>query len=149
MVLVFAFGLSACSSDRTFLPALLADPMASYDADGIERIDRSTQAEGRDFIWGKPEHAEVTLVYRIEDQATVSEVLGRAVEEAAASGWSLEQSSESHFRGSKELSPGSGRISIATHTENVLENPGGPQVLSIRLDFGPVSSSNTADSRMI
>lgn len=140
MVLVFVVGWWLWTSDRTFRPALLADPMASYDADGIERIDRSTRGEGTDLIWGKPIHAEVYLAYRIDDQANVSEALRRAVEDAEAAGWCLEQVSDSSlFRGSKELSPGSGRISIATRTENILENPDGPQVLSIRLDFGPVS----------
>lgn len=105
--------LMACSSDSTYLPALLADPMADYDAGEVELIDSSNVAENRDPFWGKPVHAEVTRLYQVVADEPDS-ALSSAVAYAWSVGWDMTQSatSSSAFVGSKELESGDGRLYI-------------------------------------
>lgn len=43
-----ALALASCSTDSVYLPALEADPMASYEAEGIELVEdhRNPEDEG-------------------------------------------------------------------------------------------------------
>ena len=105
---------SACSTDDTYLPALLADPMASYEDDGIELIDRDSQGnrEERPF----PSSAQVISVYRILDDSQAESVLQEAVAAAEAGGWEMTQSPPipNRLEGYKELGVGEGHLIVVT-----------------------------------
>jgi hypothetical protein len=130
--------LSACSVDRTYLPALLADPMADYEAEGIELVNAMEDAEGHDIIMDMPTHAEVWRKYRIEDQIQVEALLVEAVVYAEAQGWRMQKESDREYLGAKALEPGMGRLHLSTPAFDVLNDPDGPRGLRISLDFGPV-----------
>lgn len=133
--------LSACASDQTYLPALLADPMAQYEAEGIALDDTFEQPQHPGSQWRRRTHAEVQRSYRIEDQSQVEEVLEEAVEYAEAKGWRMRASDvspDSLYMGAKELEPGDGRLFIGLSAADPLNDPDGPRVLTILLDFGSV-----------
>lgn len=138
---LLALALTACSSESTHLRALLADPMADYEAEGIMLIDAWEQAERPGFLGGKPIHAEVRRKYRIVDQSEAEQLLSEAVAFAEAEGWDLQPSRVSPdtlYIGAKELGPGDGRLSMALGPADPLNDPDGPRVLTILLDFGSV-----------
>ena len=130
--------IPACSRDHTYLPALLANPMASYQADGIELIDSSEQGEGTDIVLAMPTNAEVVRRYRIEDQSRTAEVLSDAVAFSESVGWRMQRESDSAYLGALDLDVGPGRIHLSTTAEEVLTDPDGPRVLRIYMDFGSV-----------
>jgi hypothetical protein len=119
MVLVFAFGFSACSTDNRFLPALKADPMASYEAEGIVLEGMTTQGRGKSFVTGKPVYAELTRLYVLTDPETTDDVMADAFEAAVAAGWVFDhEPSENVFGnystlGHKDFDWGPASISIA------------------------------------
>lgn len=130
--------LSACSTDDTYLPALLADPMADYEAEGIELVDGWEQAERPGFLGGKPTHAEVGRTYRIVDQSQAGRILAEAAESAESQGWRMQPESPHEYRGERESTAGMGRLHLSIPAEDALHDPDGPRVLRILLDFGPV-----------
>lgn len=127
--------LTGCSFDRTYLPALEADPMASYEAAGLElvRDDRNPEDDG-DLIFGKPSHARVRRVYDIVDGAEGERVLSEAVSYAESIGWHMESiTGYPHvFRGWRLLPPGEAGVSIGLDEENAS--------LSVRLYFTDYAS---------
>lgn len=129
---------SACSSGP-FLANLKADPVASYEAEGITEARRWITREGT--VLGKPTYAKVLVVYHIEDQSQVDRVLEEAVAFAEQNGWRMEPSNLSppRFRGSKGMGvvDRPGRLSIAVGPEDPLKLPEGqPWALVIILDHG-------------
>jgi hypothetical protein len=144
--LLAVVSLPSCSSDPTYLPALLADPVADYEAPGLQLIDSWERAEGRDFFMDKPVHAEVGRTYRIADQDQAERILNDAVEFAQGHEWRLEPSIISPntlYIGAKDLGPGEGRLSIALGAADPLHDPDGQRVLQVLLDFGPVRFDDT------
>ena len=144
LVLAVLLGMTACSFDRTYLPALLADPMATYEAEGIELVTAVEEGEGRDIIMDLPTHAHVWRMYRIEDQTQVASLLAEAVAYAEAQGWRMQKESDREYRGAREMEPGIGRLHLSTPAFDVLNDPDGPRGLSISLDFGPVRFDDAA-----
>lgn len=147
--IVIGFLLGACSGDDTYLPALLADPMAEYEAEGIELIDSWERGEGRDLFFRKPTHAEVERVFRIVDQSQSKGVLEEAAAYAEENGWRVRDSSTSSnsgYGGAKKLGPGDGRLGVSLIPADPLHDPDGPRVLRIHLDFGPVRFDETTTS---
>jgi hypothetical protein len=116
--------------------------MASYEAEGIVLIDSWRQAEGRDLIFRKPIHAKVGRTYRILDQSQQETILAEAVEYAESQGWRLTDPRTNQYGtgygGSKDLAPGRGRLGISVVPADPLNDPNGPKVLSINLDYGTV-----------
>lgn len=150
-VIASVVALSACSADNTYLPALLADPMASYEADGIVMIDAWQRAEGRDPFFRKRTPAEVGRVYRISDQGQADQVLEEAATFAQANGWRMQRDMTvpTLFVGAKSMEPGDGRLGISLAASDPLHDPDGPQVLSIHLDFGPVRFDETTTTSVV
>ncbi len=114
-----ALFFGACSVDDTFLPALLADPMARYEANGIELIESEERSRGRDLVTRKPVTAQVRMIFRLEDPAQMEQVFLDAIVAAEAAGWDLGEMGalEDEFGGkgiaaSKEFDWGSGRLTI-------------------------------------
>lgn len=148
-VVVMAAPLAACSSDDTLLPALLADPMASYEADGIVLVDSLEQAEGRELLSGKPIHARVDRTYQIGDQSKTEQVLNEAASYAEAGGWRVEPGGIDPtlgYGGAKDLGPGGARLGISLVAQDPLHDPDGPRALRITLRFGTASVGNTTTS---
>lgn len=132
--------VAACSSDDTYLPALLADPMASYEADGIELTATEEFAESTG-PFRKPVHAQVVRTYRIEDQGQAQELLLEAAAFAELEGWRVRPSRSSPtvgYGGTKQLPPGEARLGVSLSAFDPLHDPDGPRVLRISLDYGPV-----------
>jgi hypothetical protein len=138
LLLALAVVVVACSRDDTYLPALLDDPMASYEAPGIELAHSWQEAEGRDVVMDVPTHAEVGRTYRILDQDQAEAILADAVAFAESSGWLVEPSRISPttgYGGTKELPPGVGRLGVSLGVADPIQDPNGPRVLTILLDF--------------
>ena len=149
LAVVMAGLLSSCSSDQTHLPALLADPMASYEAEGIVLIDASEQAERPGFLGGKPTHAQVRRIFRIPDQSQAKIILSDAAKFAQSEGWRLTPSigsTTTGYGGAKKLAPGDGRLSLSLMPLDPLHDLDGPRVLRIFMDFGSVRFDDTTTS---
>jgi len=148
LLLLMAMSVAACTSDDTYLPALLADPMASYEAPGIVLIDAWEVPEGRDIIMDSPTHAQVGRTYRIEDQGQAERVLEEAATYAESNGWRLTPSrpSPTGYGGAKDLAPGDARIGISLVAADPLNDRDGPRVLRIHMDFGSVRFDDTTTS---
>jgi hypothetical protein len=144
--LVMVFLLGACWGDDTYLSALVADPMAEYESDGIVMIDSWEQSEGRSLVGDKPVHAEVGRTYRIVDQDEAHLVFDAAVSRAVSQGWKFAVSEATGALGAKELASRSGRLSIALIPDDPLNDPDGPLVLRIYIDFGVVGSQVTTST---
>lgn len=144
--------VAACTSDDTYLPALLADPMADYEAEGIVLVDAWEQPQHPGNLWTRRQHAMVRRSYQIQDQSQVGQVLKEAVAFAEAAGWRVQPSQvkpDTFYVGAKVLGPGDGRLSMALGSADPLNDPDGPRGLTILLDFGPVHfdhSTTTAHS---
>lgn len=83
--------LAGCASDDTYLPALEADPMASYGADGLELSHSWEYAYRTRLGGGVPHQPEVARTYRIEDQSRARQLLEDAVAFAESEGWAMTQ----------------------------------------------------------
>ena len=131
-----ALALASCSTDSVYLPALEADPIASYEAAGIELVeDDRNPEEGPDLIFGKPSRASVRRVYDIVDGAEGESVLSEAVSYAESVGWHMEAESitgSQAFLGWRQMPPGEARVIMAIDVEDV--------ELIIRLDFTEYAS---------
>jgi hypothetical protein len=129
LALIAVVGLvTACSSDDRFLPALLADPMASYEAEGIELVRSEETPRGTDLVTRKPINAEVRRIYGLEQQSEADQVFEDAIAAAEAAGWDMRDlgPTESAFGGwgitaSKEFDWGPAQLTIG-----VGQTPGEP-----------------------
>jgi hypothetical protein len=126
--------VSACSTDDTYLPALLADPMASYEADGIELTDRDSQGYRGQRPFSQP--AQVISVFRIVDDSRAEQALDKAVRFAETNGWEMTEdiSRDLNFQGSKDLVVGEGRLIVNIGPMDLRE-PGPERALRMYLDF--------------
>jgi hypothetical protein len=143
---------TSCSSDDTYLPTLLEDPIASYEAEGIVLVDSWERAEGRDLFFRTPTHAEVVRSFRIVDQSRSERVLEEAAAYAEANGWRLapaRTSPATGYRGAKQLAPGDARLVVSLGAADPLHDPDGPRVLRIHLDFGPVRFDGTTTTSVV
>jgi len=111
--------VAGCSSDDTFLPALLADPMASYEADDVRLVRSQERPRGTDLVTRKPITAQVWRRYELKQHAESDQVFADAMAAAEAAGWELRDSgpSESAFGGwgttaSKGFDWGPARLTI-------------------------------------
>lgn len=145
--------LSACSNDETYLPALLSDPMAKYEAEGLVVSDSWEYGQRSSFLGSAPVQAEVGRTYRIEDQSQAVPLLSDAVALAESEGWTMSKSltgRPDQYRGTKELAPGSGELSIGLVSADPSNDSDGSRQLVIHLEFDPVpteeSSTGTQDS---
>lgn len=121
-----------CNYDFTYLPALKSDPMAKLDLPGTSLSRTYAHGEGR--VLGKPTHAEVMRVYRIEDQEATEHVLQKAAEYAKSVGWEIDGPSPSGgYGGEKTLMTGRARISIGVGADDPLNDPDGPRVLVVTI----------------
>lgn len=121
-----------CVYDFTYLPALKADPMANLDLPGTDLDRKYNDGEGR--ILGKPTHAEVIRIYRIENQDEASALVEKAAAYAESAGWDLEEGTRSGYRGTKTLATGHARLFIGLSANDPLRDPGGPRVLTVVLE---------------
>jgi len=133
-LLLVSSGLTACSTDDTYLPALLADPMASYEAEGIELLDRSSQGYRAERPFSQP--AQVISVYRILDESRIEEALEQVVRVAEMSDWNMSEDLQRdlNFVGYKDLDVGEGRLILNVRPANLRE-PGTERALRMYLDF--------------
>jgi hypothetical protein len=138
LLLALTLGVSACSSDSTYLPALLADPMADYQAPGLILFDTFQIGEHKSFAGSAPVHAELVQRYRIEDQGEAQDRLLEAVAYAESVGWQMQQEFTASFSGRRTLEPGMGYIFVSLGSEDPLHDPEGPRVLGVSLSFDPV-----------
>lgn len=67
--------------------------MASYEADGIERIDSHEQGRWKDLVTGKPINAEILRVYGLADESSMDDVIADAIDAAETAGWTFDASS--------------------------------------------------------
>ena len=144
LILMLAVGVTACSRDDTYLPALLADPMANYEAEGLELADSWEYAERPSVVGSPPGHAELERSYRIADSVNIEEVVAEAVAYAESVGWEVGRDSIASrlYVGTKDLEPGPGRLGISFGPD-VDSYPDGEWHLRIHLDFDPVQSDET------
>jgi hypothetical protein len=132
--------LVGCTSDDTYLPALEADPMASYEADGLELSDSWEYAYRTRLGGGVPHQPEVARTYRIEDQSQARQLLEDAVAFAVSEGWEMTQpltNRPDFYSGTKELGPGTGELGVWLGAEDPLHDPDGPRRLKILLEYDP------------
>ena len=132
-ILVGSVVLTSCVNDQTYLPALEADPMANYEADGIELIDRHVQGYRVERPFAQP--AKVFSSYRIEDPNTEL-AFEAAVSSAQAAGWAMSEISRSNvFVGNKVFHVGEGRLIVSLVIQD------GEERLNIDLGFASVDES--------
>jgi hypothetical protein len=132
--------LAGCSSDETFLPELLDDPMAQYEAPGLNLVESRQQGRGKSFITGKPIHAELSRYYELQDGQAMEEVLLEAMAAAEQAGWDFREGElqESFWGGfssgsaTKNFSWGPGRLHLAV--EPRAGEPSDPILLKIWMD---------------
>jgi hypothetical protein len=133
--------LAGCSGDDTYLPALEADPMASYEADGLELSDSWEYAQRPRLSGGVPHQAEVGRRYQIEDQSQAEQLVEDAVEFAESEGWEMKQPLEDKpdfFSGTKELGPGTGELSVFLVAVDPIHDPDGPIQMRLKIEYDPV-----------
>lgn len=144
LIVVLAFALTACSSQDPKLAGLLADPIASYEAEGIELIRTWQEAQGQG-MFGRPTYATVDRIYRIADQDQLLAVLQDAVSFAESEGWRMEEgiTAPTIFVGEKQLPTGIAEIAITLGTGEVIDEADGSSTLNIHLKYRPVSEETT------
>jgi hypothetical protein len=133
------FALSACSTDSRYLPALLDDPMAVYEADGITLVHSADTGRGKSFVTGKPVHAKVVRRFRLSERDDMDQVFASAIAAAEIAGWEMRDLGPSDLAeggqgisASKQFDWGPGRLTIV-----VSPTPGEPHgeiFLGITLD---------------
>lgn len=114
--------------------------MASYEADGLELSDSWEYGYRTRLGGGVPHQPEVARTYRMEDQSRDRQLLEDAVAFAESEGWAMTQplsDKPDFYRGTKELEPGSARMSLALGAEDPLHDPNGPRQLNIFMEFDP------------
>lgn len=125
--------VSACASDQTYLPALLADPMAEYSHPGLEQFTRSETPKAFNPS-GSQMKPSVLTTFAVVGDFEVEE----AVAAAEAAGWSFEPTEPEIGSGgnrtwsaTKELSEGLAGLSINSLPSNAAQE----WDLSIKLFF--------------
>lgn len=87
LVIIFIALVAACSSDNRFLSALLADPMATYEADGLVLVHSDDRPRRTDLVTRKPITARVTRFYELNQPHNADQVFNDALAAAEAAGW--------------------------------------------------------------
>jgi hypothetical protein len=116
---MLAFGLllgllAGCSpSDSTYLPALLEDPMAHVEWEGLEPALRKESKEG-EALFGYS-NAFVQQAFDVLDRTREDELVLELKEHAEAVGWDFEEEPgpSGVWRGREEIEEG--RISLAIY----------------------------------
>jgi hypothetical protein len=127
--------LSACSSDDTYLPALLADPMADYSHPSLEVESRAEIEQGRLLIQLSEKPAAVVTKFVFVGEA--DPVVEDAVATAESNGWTFtsdvpatDASGTKGWSAEKQMSEGLATLSI------ILLSPGSEDYdLTISLRF--------------
>lgn len=117
-VMLLSLGaVSACSSDTTYLPALLADPMADYSHPSLTEEFRAESPKGRTLIPMAREDASVTTGFDLAGSADV--VIEDVIATAESHGWTFDShepaTNAEGTRGwlaTKELAEGLATLSI-------------------------------------
>jgi hypothetical protein len=131
--------LSACASDTIYLPALVADPMASYEAEGVELVEKHTQEQGETAVIGGTVVARVILRYEVDEQDAES-ALADAVAFAGENGWDMSPVpipgvTDERFVGEKDLSVGLARMILAIDRRDAAPANSGMVGLGITMGF--------------
>lgn len=144
LILALASAVAACSSVEPKLAGLLADPIANYEAEGIELIRSWQEAEGRS-VFGTSIRATVDRVYRVADQDQLLAVLHDAVSFAESEGWRMEEgiTRPTTFVGEKQLPAGPAMLTIGLGPGEVLDEPDGTTIMSFYMHYIPVSNETT------
>ena len=132
--------LVGCSGDDTYLPALEADPMASYEAPGLRLSDSWEYAYRVRLGGGVPRQAEVSRLYTFEVESQARQLLEEAVAFAESEGWTMTQPLTDHpdsYVGTKELVPGSAKLFMGLGALDPIDDPDGPRDLLINIIFWP------------
>lgn len=137
----------ACSADDTYLPALLADPMGTYEASGVDLIYKATQGRGETPIVGGTHVARVILRYEVADE-DAKDALGDAVTYARDQGWEMSEApipgvSDEVFRGEKDLGVGLGRMILAVDRDPEESVSPGSVTFGMTLGFDHVYEEET------
>lgn len=106
--------LAACSTDDTYLPGLLADPMAHLELEGLKLAGGTESPEGT-RIFGKSD-ARVTRQYELLEGFDGDQLVLETVAAAESAGWVFDDEQPSPFgswHGGKTLEAGRARISVA------------------------------------
>lgn len=113
----------------------------------MELVGSWEQAEGTEWLSGKPVHARVERTHRITDQSQVERTVTEMVAFAESVDWRVSEPvvASQALQGSKQLPPGPGRLWIS-FGEGDDADPDGPSMLRITLDFGPVRVPDTTTS---
>jgi hypothetical protein len=135
-LLVLLAVLTACTSDDTYLPALLADPMAGYSHPSLEVDFRAETPKAPNPIWGGESEAKVTTGFVLDGDA--GPVINDIISTAEAAGWvfasaELEVGPQGYrgWSASKELVEGLAAFSVTLGPPNAGED----WDLAIRISF--------------
>jgi len=113
--LTIFLGLGACGGERS--SELRDDPMAGYEAAGIQLKHESSQKDGKSLVTGKLISADITRVYDIADVSMSDQILEGAITAAEQAGWMVDRElaslSSTRFRKEFEWGYGSLRLSIS------------------------------------
>lgn len=133
-LILVPLGLTACSSDSTWLPALREDPVATLTLESADLDRRWETPEGKGFL-GKPTHADILMVYEIHSEVTAESAFDEVVADATAADWifdpagpDLHEIGVVSNRAFKELDPGWATLGVSANPER--------QTLTLHLDFG-------------
>jgi hypothetical protein len=116
ILLLLLLGVGACSSDDTYLPALLADPMADYSHPDLEVESRAEIEQGRTLIQLSESPAAVVTQFVLVGEA--DPVIEDAVAIADSNGWTFiagspfTGSSAGTWSAEKEMSEGLATLTI-------------------------------------
>jgi hypothetical protein len=122
------------ASDDTYLPGLLADPVADMTLHGVE-LEHSSESEQSDSGLFGGTRADVARTYRVVEIGTGQGIFDLAVSQAREAGWDLDPAGPEaglrealSIRGYKILEPGPAELSLS------LDERG--DSLRLHLDYG-------------
>jgi len=87
LIVLLAVGAAACSDDDTYLPALLADPMAEYSHPDLEVDFRTEIPRGEGRVGGFASLASVTTGFVLHGDA--DSVIADLLATAESAGWTV------------------------------------------------------------
>lgn len=131
------FVLVGCSSDRVYLPALKADPMASYSHPDLDLEARLHSPKHKDWLGGE-QGSDIWTLWTVRDGADVDAVIADVLRDGEEVGWAFEtlepaptDRGDTYWRAEKYLNEG-----LAGLTVHLDPSPhrGGVEV-SMWLDF--------------
>lgn len=133
MVVLMAVVATSCSSDSTYLPALLNDPMAGYSHPGLTVVSKSEIPKGEDFTGG-PRKPRVLTLFKVDGDSEA--IVVDALAAAEANGWVFREEAPVEtadggftWSASKEMAVGLAGLDIT------LQGPDEEVDLSIQLIF--------------